>query len=488
MTDKGDQIFKIFSDNFNDVQKSNFTSDNNIPLESLYLYQYIKSSYYGRIPREISSEGNGDEYKFKLNNGKYDLLESVSIRVEIPMITVKSEYVDSIQIRWDDDIAINVCESGKLKYGDTEISSIDSKYIFLHSQLYTNHTNKEFFNNCIGNKKSLTDWNNFLPNDVVICEQPWSYGRKKYTALPLYYCSQLDAVHIYKFKTDISELLRMRRFNSETKEYERIEFDSKYIWVRDNIEKLKTPKMVGNYIKLSPDEIDDYKCMTRDGSYGDFYFTDVVSCSSKNSSIFNKIMSVDLECDGIVNTLVWFAENETASKKTVNNNFTTDSENRYTGYDPIDSTTLKVNSLELFKNLPSEYTGKLFFKDFPGKPWIPGIHGFSFCSDVNGTDSQVGVNLRDIKVVLDSKIKDTNPFLSSLNPETGKTVLLNSIENPDFNLYVYLIVTRKITFVPSKDRVNDKWEIELDNPHYRRLPGESDLETEIAVEALKIKK
>jgi hypothetical protein len=478
MADKGDQIFKIFLDNFNNVQKSNFTPDNNTPLESLYLYQYIKSSYYGKFPKEISSETNGDEYKFKLNNGKYDLLESVSIRAEIPMIRVKAEYEDSIQIRWDDDLAINICESGKLIYGTTQISNIDKSYIYLHSQTYTNESNREFFNNCIGNKHSLTQWNTFLPNDVVLCEQPWSYGRKKYTALPLYYCnSQLDAIHIYKFKTDISQLLRMRRLNPETEEYERIDFDSKYIWVRDNLEKLKTPKMFGIYTKLTTEEVEDYKCMTRDGSYGDFYFTDIIQCSSKNSSVFNKIMSVDLECDGVANTLIWFAENETALKKTVNNNFTTNSENRYLGYDPIESTTLKINSLELFKNLPAEYTSKMFFKDFPGKPWIPGIHVFSFCSDVNGTDSQVGVNLRDIKIVLDSKIRDTNPFLETLNPETGKTIKLNSDENPDFNLYVYLVVNRKITFVPSKDRVNDKWEIELDNPHYRRLPLESDSES-----------
>ena len=470
MSDKGDQIIRSFTDHFDDVQKSIFEIDmTKSEVESIYLYEFVKTSYYGRSLRKIeASDGTNTESRFKLYNDKFDLLEFINIRAKIPAVQVKSEFKDIIQICWVNDLGINIIEEGKLKFGDKEISTIDNKYIYIHQQLFGNQNHKEFIQESIGNKPSLTQWNTFLHEDSVVCEQPWFYSRKHHTALPLYFCNQLSANHIYKFNTNIDKLLRMRRLN-EDGVYEDIECDTKYIFVQDGITKLQTPEMYGMYIKLSGDEVNAYKCMTRDNIFGDFYITDIVKCISKNAEPFNKTISVDLDCDGVVNTMIWFAENITATKNGVLNNYTTNSVDRTKGYNPIEWSSLKVGSLELFSKLSNDHTSRLLMRDFNNRPIHNGLNVWSFCSDINSTDSQVGVNLRDIKLNLSSYIRDTNPYLTTLDPDTGRTVKRNNKNepSPEFDLYVYLIVCRKISFLTSPDKVDDKWIVETERPEFR---------------------
>lgn len=471
-------IIRDFQANFDQIQKVIYgTSENSKGLqktESEHLYVFSRTTWYNRVPRTILATENNGSYSYKLNNGKHDLLMYTSLRQQLPAIVVRDVFQDLIEICWVRNIGINTIRSGQLLWGEDKVTSIDTKSIEAEYKIFKSNADKDFFDSNIGNIPMLTSWNSFLPSKSTIVEQPWFYSKDKSLGLPIYYAfGNKNFVHTYVFNRSIQSLLRMRRIvpanerkNPEVVEYQYIETDLKYVHVENKLENLSPPEMMGIYVKLLPDEVDAHKCMTESNSYGDFYIEDVAVFTSENPSKYGNNLSVEVKEDAIAHTLVWMAENKSATDMGILSNYTTNTIEMQNGYDPIETTSLRVGSNDYFKELHSDYTRCLFMRDFPGKVASPGFHAFSFSSDPTSMNAKMGVNTGLLTSKLTVKLKDTNPFLKQLDPITGKA-LLKASESPEFLLHVYLLITRKISFYSDG---KDGWELKFNSREHRDNP------------------
>jgi hypothetical protein len=494
-TDPG--IIRDFQNNFDSIQKAihdtaDFNSDKKLrEPESVHVYLFSRTTWYNRVPRIISPSGTGEVTKYKLNNGKkYDLLTFLALRHTLPAIRVKKEFENEIQICWCKNIAYNAIIHAELLYGEGAIASLNGKSFEVNDAFLSKNDVKNNNSESAGNIQRLQKWNVSLPADTLIVEQPWFFSRDPTLALPLFYCcNNMDFWLHYTYNRNISKLLRMRRLikndeEKETKEgfiqkegdknYLITECDPKYLWVEGGIENLKDPEMLGMFVKGNDDEIDAYKCWTRENKYGDFYIEDIIPHVSENPSKYDSNLGVELDSDSICHTLVWMAENESATKIGNLSNYSTDTLDASLGYNPIEGTTFKVGSNEYFKDLSTDYTGNLFSRDFPGRSKNSFFNVWSFSSVPTSLNAKVGVNMSRLPSKITVRLKDKNPFLKELNPSNGNVIIIKP-ESPHFSLHVYLLVTRKISFMADGD---NGWKLIVNNPDFRENLGLLDEEEE----------
>ncbi len=465
------ETIKTLQGSQSELQKSIHNIHGKKNADSMWLNHHNKTTWYARFPKKLDGDGT-TKIKYQLDNGKFDMLESITLKQTWPAILVRPEYEGKIEICWPHNLGTNVLENAVIKYGTDELPHIDSKYCDAYFQYFIEPQERAHHNWGIGNKPSLENWSSFLPEDDTTIELPWFFSRDSTVGLPLYYCDKLPATMIIDFKRDILNLLRMRRINLDGT-YEIIDPDKQYLFLpKDGSSILPNPELLGMYIKLEPEEVEAYKCWTREGKYGDFYFEDIVSCKCKNPQKFDSNIEVDLECDADVNNMFWCAENVTSTNSRNISNYTTNADNLYEGFCPIENTTLTVGGNVIFKELDSNFFTQSLLKVFPGRPTEQGILAWSFTQKPRSLDAMVGVNMKTVKWKLTSRIKDRDPHLKTYDPRTGKSITKPSEgKDSDFSLYVYLLVTRKITFSPASDK-DDSWKIEFNNPECRELDNE----------------
>jgi hypothetical protein len=491
MTSADAGIIKQFQSNFDEIQKVIYgTSENmtdakydSLPnSESVHYYSFSRNNWYNVMPRIIPCVGSdgGDAKKYTLDNGKHDLLAFTTLRQKLPIIRVKKEYEKDYQVCWIRDLGFNSVRSATLKYGQEEIAKLDSRSIRAHYRILKDRQYQETVDKSIGNVPSLQEWSTYLPNYIIRFELPWYYSNDYSLGLPLFYSStDKHFSHSYIFNDELKSLLRMRKRDPENEGcWEIIPFDMRYIHVETRSDRLSEPEIMGMYIKLLPEEVEEYKCWTRANTYGDFYIDTIEFESSPNPMKYGSKLSVEMSNDAIVYNIVWMAENKTATDNGIHNNYTTNTLEIDEGYDPIEHTSLRVGSHDIFKELPNEYTSDLFYRDFPGRPLGTHLHAFSFNRTPKTINAKVGINMKgDMKSKLTVFLKDRNPKLRTLDPENGNVIEYKSgsikndehksdgsTELPEFNLYVYMFVSRKISFHAEGD---DKWKLTLDNPVFR---------------------
>lgn len=461
------ETIKTLQNSQSEIQKSIHSTKGVRPAESLYLYEFNRTTWHAPFPKKIDGEGSDTKVKYQLDNGKFDLLESITLNQKWPAIGVKQEYEGKIEICWPHNLGTNVLTNAVIKYGTDELPHLDSKYCDVYFQMFLSPEERAHHNWGIGNKPTLENWSSFLPEDETTVELPWYFSRDPSVALPLFYCDKLSATMIIDYKRDVLNLLRMRRIY-EDGTYEIIPADKQYILLpSDNDSTLPKPEILGYYIKLEPEEVEAYKCWTREEKYGDFYIEDIIFSHSQNPQKFGENIKVEVECDADCNGIFWFAENKTATDFGNLSNYTTDSQNLYDGYLPIEHSTLMAGGNHIFKDLNSSYLSQTLIRPFPGRPTEQGILGWSFTRKPRSLNAMVGVNMKDVKYQISTKIKDRDPSLQYYDQKTKKLrTKVSPGKDNEYILHVYCLVTRKITFSPASDK-EDAWKIEFNNPKFR---------------------
>jgi hypothetical protein len=472
-------IFEVLQKNLDQIQKIIYgTSENVLDAEisnpqSVHLYQFSRVAWYSKIPRIISGTGQGPERFYNLSGGKYDLLSYTTFRQQMPIIKVKPEFIDEIEICWVKDLAFNIFSNGVVSFSTDEVSKIDSKSIDIYYDVFNNNSDRSYIDKQIGNIPMLRTWNTLLPSTTVKFVIPWHYNKDQTLGLPLYYSSDgKDWSHTINLNNDISNLLRMRRYNTVTKTYDIIKTDMDCVYTEFKGEaNLRSPEILGMFIKLLPDEVDNYKCWTMDNKYGDFYIEDVNWLKSDNSFKYGTKISQDIIEDGIVHSIVWMAENKNSTDITNPSNYSTnilneyDNEGKYKDFDPIKSTSLTVGSYEYFKDLPADYTGNLFFSEFKGKPTSKHYHVWTFNRYSNSINANMGINMSLLKSRLAIDLVNSDPYLKTIN-DKGTVTEAKSDDNPEFVLNIYLFIQKKISF-HSINGGKDKWGIMFKTDQFR---------------------
>ena len=93
-------------------------------------------------------------------SNQFDILKAVFLKILLPHIKVKDEYLDEIKICWTKNISHNLINSCDVVCSEYNDSSINSKWLDMN-ELYLVH-NKDFYLHLIGDMPELTDWTDEL--------------------------------------------------------------------------------------------------------------------------------------------------------------------------------------------------------------------------------------------------------------------------------------------------------------------------------------
>ena len=222
---------------------------------------------------------------------------------------------------------------------------------------------------------------------------------------------------------------------------------------------IKTPELWGRYVQLTDTEVEYYKCI----SSRVFYIRDIVSCDSINPCTYNNISEVPLHCTNPCLAMFWAAENRDSTSIHNYSNYTTNTEDLYSGWDPITNNTLKYGTVVKFDNMSSDHFSISEPRHhLPSGPCDAGYHAYSYAWDSTSYHGDTGIVFADMNAVLHCKVDDGDLFgMASPDGEEDEDVIsredesdsdfeveprkLSKVESPNFLTRVRLLVIRKVT-------------------------------------------
>lgn len=425
------------------------TSDPSENIISNFYKVFIKSTWYSSTPMKLKCTTEGEEVVYTVNDSFHFLIYSY-MRFVTPTVSVKQEYKGKVRIAWCHNLGTNIIERAFFKEDDEVFQTWDSVWADIYFQFYQSSgaDKRKNHNIGIGNVKCLEDWSEYLPSYVINVDQPWFYSTDPALAYPIFYKnSQSRTEHRYIFR-DILDLLRVQVLeNGKWKDVKRgfkyLEFSSQTI---------KTPELWGRYAYITENEIKWYKC----NQSRVLYIRDVDFCDAPNPNNKN-VVEVDLHCTNPCLAIFWVAENKDASLLHNYSNYTTNTQDLYSGWNPIKSVTLKYGNVIKFNNMPSDHFSIAEpRKHFPSAPDEIGYHGYSFAWDSTNFHGDIGVVFSGLNAKMQFCINTDFLDPSCINEEDTE---INSVENtensieirelnnnlPKFLIHVRLLIIRKFT-------------------------------------------
>jgi hypothetical protein len=330
----------------------------------------------------------------------------------LPPVRVKSEFKNRVRIAWCHNIGTNIVEQAIFKDDDDTYQKWDNIWADIYFQFYQDAgaNKRENHNIGIGNVKCLEDWTEFLPPYPINVDQPWFYGFDPATAYPLkiYKNSQTRVEHRYTMRRKITDLLRVQILGKDQKWKDTTSKVHKYLDVSSS-STIKTPELWGRYAYITDAEIKWYKCEQN----RTFYIRDTEVCDTQNPCGYKSTAEIALHCTNPCLAFFWVAENVDATSNHNYSNYTTDTQDLYSGWDPIKSTTLKYGTTVRLDNMPSDHFSIAECrKHFPSAPCERGYHGYSYAWNSTNYHGDIGIVLANMKAKLYCSIFNNNIFTS----------------------------------------------------------------------------
>lgn len=451
-----------------DFQKEiHSTSNASEKIISNFYREFIKSTWYSSTPVKMNSSIDNQEIVYTINSS-FHYLNYSYMRFMLPPIKVKKEFKGQVRIAWCHNVGTNIVKKAVLKENDGgDYHKFDNVWLDIYFQFYQNGGagKREAHNIGVGNVKCLEDWSEFLPAYPINVDQPWYYSMDGALAFPILFKGSLTrAEHRYTFRRKISDLLRVQvlkdgKWRDTTKKIHT------YLDIRANA-KIRIPELWGRYSYNSADELGWQKCE----STHTFYTRDVEICDKKNPNIYKSVAEIDLHSTKPCLAFFWLAENIDASDNHNYSNYTNDSNDLYSGWDPIKTTTLTYGTIIKFENMPSDHFSIAEpRKHFPSAPCERGYHGYSNANDSTSFDADIGLVYAGMNAKLQCYIDNNNIFMNSYKGEEEDEEEGDEEEekndkkeeeevssppediSPNFITRVRLLVMRKFTVTESSD-------------------------------------
>lgn len=372
---------------------------------------FAKSTWYSSIPMKLQCSADDEELVYTVNNSFHFLIYSY-MRFVLPPIKVKPEYKGKVRIAWCHNVGTNIVQQAVFKEDDDTYQTWDNVWADIYFQFYQDGGagKRDNHNIGIGNVACLENWTEVLPSYPINVDQPWFYGMEQAMAFPIYHKnSQTRASHRYRFMRKIPDLLRVQ---IATKQADKIKWKDvtkkvhKYLDINPNA-MLKVPELWGRYAYISDKEIAFYRC-NKNRSY---YIRDVEVCDTANPSRYGDNAQIDLQCTNPCLAFFWLAQNKDAVSVHNYSNYTTDTNDLYSGWDPIKTTTLKYGTTIRLNNMPSDHFNIAESrKHFPSAPSERGYHGYSFASDSTNYHGDIGMVFANMNAQLICKIANNNIY------------------------------------------------------------------------------
>ena len=224
-----------------------------------------------------------------------------------PDIRAKEGY----EIRFCDDLFINMIKEFRLNFNDVELQFGNDKFLDFNLKL---RKEWETISKEIGNKETLTSWTDHLPREFISIYLPWCYSRDKNDAFPLSLCGHNDRLeHVIDYRLGIRDLLLIRNSQGEL-----VDFDMSHIEVHGNLENIQIPEMEGLYTTLTSEECEHVNCTQDENAGSKEYFTEsIYYIEDENETVLGKKVNlkIDSKYNFPVNSIYWGAMNVTESEK-----------------------------------------------------------------------------------------------------------------------------------------------------------------------------
>ena len=366
---------------------------------------WYKSSWEPMIDQNVPTNPEHVTYRSKMY--PYHSLHRSMLSTLTPEIKAKEGY----EIRFCDDLFINLIRDYRLYFNDVELQYGNDK--FLSFELKT-RSDWDKISHEIGNRDTLTSWTDHLRKEFISLYIPWTYSRDKSDSFPLNLCGHNDRLeHIVEFKLKLSELLLIR--NSEG---ELVDFDMDLIEVTGNTDHVHIPEMEGLYTTLTSKECDYVNCVKDENNGSKEYYTrSIYYTEDENETILGKKVNLKIDSKNTlpVDTIYWGAMNVTESEQEKTNVF------HYTtgGFitSPVKSTRLESSIGTVLDNKSSYKTERGYsISQFQKIPETPGFNLWKNSILVSDDPKKFtpGINFSSgsITMTLDDRNKTDNKYLA----------------------------------------------------------------------------
>lgn len=459
-----------------DIHVANDASED---ILSHFYKAFVKSTWYSSVPMKLKRTSDGEETVYSVNNS-FHYLEYSYMRFQSPPVRVKPELKGRVRIAWPHNLGTNIVTQAAFKEDDDTYQTWDSVWADIYFQFYQSSGagKRENHNIYIGNTTCLEDWSEFLPSYPINVDQPWFYSMDSALAFPIFYKnSQTRAEHRYTFRLRITDLLRVQYLHKDGKWKNSTKALHKYVDISPTAT-IKVPELWGRYAYISEKEIGWHKCDTNRV----FFTRDIEICDTPNPNKYKTTAEIPLHCINPCLAFFWVAENRDATDNHNYSNYTTCSDDLYSGWDPIRTTTLKYGTTTRLDNMPSDhFSAAECRKHFPSAPSERGYHGYSFAADSTNFHGDVGVVLANLNAKLHCTINNNNIFTMTSYEDDDKDEEEDDIADsmvehesksrseikldlpieevsPSFITRARLLVVRKFTIAGSAD---GEWKFEI---------------------------
>jgi hypothetical protein len=410
-----------------------------------------------------------------------------------PHVWIKPEYVGKYEICWTHNSHTNAINgaSFEIDQDPLPINPFDPVWLDFYYSYFIERGFREHHDVCIGNVPMMEDWCSELKPYESSLVHPWFYSHEPKLAFPLFYCGKDTSVtHIYEMKTRVSDLLRMRMLmtNKDGKDVwvELKDIDFKVLGGITKDTKFKHPELWARYEFLTDEEISFLKDCNEETMNEDYerlyYINDIVACDQMNSETYNKSIEVALACGNPCNAIFWAAENLEASERRNFSNYTTNTSDMRSGWNPINTVSLYYKDKAKFKDMKSLHFDRIEPFSMYSPPSMADYNLYKTASQCFSTDVEVGVCYSELGAKMLFKLKNTDPqvitipkpeVLPSLseikeyesekedyNTATSQTTIASYVDSqnhlvstqPQFKIRVRMLVTRKLIIRKDGDK------------------------------------
>lgn len=438
-------------------------------ITSIFYRAFVKSTWYSSVLMKLKCTHDGDESVYQINNSFHFLIYSY-MRFVLPAVKVKSKYAGRVQIAWCHNVGTNIIKRAVFKEDDDNYQTWDNIWADIYFQFYQNpgQGKREAHNIGIGNVKCLEEWSDFLPSYPINVDQPWFYGLDPASSFPiLNKHSQTRGEHRYQFRNKVVDLLRVKILGKDHKWKSTTRNIHNYLDIDPKLT-IKDPELWGRYAYITEPEIKWYKCK----STRTFYTRDVEICDTPNPHKYFSTAEIPLHSTNPCLALFWVAENQDATAIHNYSNYTTDTDDIYSGWDPIKSTSLSYGSIKRLDNMPSDHFSIAEpRKHFPSSPAATerGYHAHSYAWDSTDHNGDIGIVFAGLNAYMECKLDNNNIYINSnceddedendddiadFSPEDEQDKILPNKQcriipeqngSPNFIVRVRLLIVRKFT-------------------------------------------
>ncbi len=462
------QATKLELESLTEFQKSiHFPRYEKEPLTSKFYKEYLKTTWYCSSTMPLkSSEQDSGETVYTLNPSFHYLMYTY-MTFTLPPIKVKPQYKKKVQISWSHNVGTNLVKTASFKEDELTYQSFDNIWMDDYFQYYmpSGQSRRRNHKIGVGSIPFLEEWTDTLPLYPINVDQPWYYGEETADAYPIYIRgSQVRAEHRYTFRRNIFDLLRMQILSPTTNTWINVA-PSAYMQTLQygGSMLIQKPTLWGKYAYITNEEINTNKCKPK----LEFFIKDVESCDGVKPNKFGTPAEISLQCTSPCLAMFWKAENLDALMLNNHSNYTSNTDDLYTGWDPILNTSLQYGTKFKFKQMESHHFNIAESrKHFKSSPNETGYHAYSFAWDSSNYDGEVGVVLSELNAKLICKIANNDirdmiykedTYINPDNDTESFDCLLEDHEeykikeSPKFITRVRLLVLKKFTISKNAD-------------------------------------